>query len=953
MTESESLIGQTISHYRIVEKLGGGGMGVVYKAEDTRLHRFVALKFLPQDVARDAQALARFQREAQAASALNHPNICTIYDIGEQDGQAFIAMEFLDGMTLKQFLSAKLVDAEKLLDISIDIAAGLEAAHSRGIIHRDIKPANIFVTKGGHTKILDFGLAKVPASAESSHSVSADRTETRTIEDQFLTSPGSTIGTVAYMSPEQVRGKELDPRTDLFSFGVVLYEMATGQLPFRGDTSGVIFRDILDRAPAPPSRINHDVSPRLEEIIQKCLEKDRDVRCQSAAELRADLKRLKRDSDTAKSQAVPSASPSGVTTSNAPTSHRWLWAGGIAIVFVAVLASVWLRSPLAPLRILGTRQLTHDSSQKGGLLTDGTRIYFGETTGESFSILEVSAAGGEVATINAGNSVPNLTSISPDGAELLGTIGYPDGEIWTYPVPAGTPLRVGDLTGHDPAWSPDGRLFFGKRNEIWIAEHDGSSPRKLLSAENFPQRLQFSPDGTHLRFTSLDPATSASSLWEARLDGTALREVLPGWNKAPSECCGSWTHDGKYFIFLSLHNGISDVWALPEKTSFGRSVSRVPIQLTTGPLQMFDVLPARDGKHLYAIGTQLKAELVKFDSKTSQLVPVLGGISAGDVEYTRDGAWVAYVQYPEGTLWRSRADGSDRRQLTQSPTQAALVHWSPDGQQIAFAATAPGKPWRVFIVPADGGAAQAINSKDESETDPTWSADGSTIAFGHNTLQGGEPNYIATFDLKSKQITRIPGSDGLFAPRWSPNGKYIVALSGDNNSLMLYDTQAKTWKKMMQLKEHFGYLTWSRDSASFFYDTNNTNQPGFYKMRIGDGKVERVVDLKPYRLYPGPFGGGSVDWPRHRRCATFHAGHQHLGDLRIRGRFSLSAVQLGFWLSSGDISEHPRGKPRPSTRSCSNGLVIRKTRRALGHMTWKQAHFARCAALGIAVPPTS
>ena len=856
MPSQDSFLGHIVSHYRIAEKLGGGGMGVVYKAEDTRLHRFVALKFLPLEVARDAQALARFQREAQAASALNHPNICTIYDIGEQDGQAFIAMEFLDGMTLKQFLSARLLDAEKLLDISIDIAAGLEAAHSRGIIHRDIKPANIFVTKGGHTKILDFGLAKVSASAESSHSGSANQSETRTIDDQFLTSPGSTIGTVAYMSPEQVRGKELDPRTDLFSFGVVLYEMATGQLPFRGDTSGVIFRDILDRAPAPPSRVNHDVSPRLEEIIQKCLEKDRDVRCQSASELRADLKRLKRDSDTARSQAVQSAGASGVTPP--PALRRLLWAGGIVAVFVAVLGGLWLRSPLPPPRILGTRQLTHDSSQKVGMLTDGTRIYFGETTGQSFSILEVSAAGGDVAVINAGNSVPNLTSISPDGAELLGTIGgFPDGEIWAYPVPAGAALRIGDLTGHDPAWAPDGRLFFGRRNDIWIAEHDGGSPHKLLSASDFPVKLQFSPDGTHLRFTSIDLATSASSLWEAKLDGTELREVLPGWNKPPSEYCGGWTQDGKYSVFLSSHNGISDVWTLPEKTSFGRSVSHVPIQLTTGPLQMFDVLPARDGKHLFAIGTQLKAELVKFDSKTSQLVPVLGGISAGDVEFTRDGAWVAYVQYPEGTLWRSRADGSDRRQLTHSPTQTALVHWSPDGQQIAFAATAPGKPWRVFVVPVDGGSAQPINPKDESETDPTWSADGSTIAFGHNTLQGGEPNYIAMFDVKTKQITRVAGSDGFYAPRWSPDGKYIVALSGGNNSLVLYDTRAKTWKKLMQLKEHFGYLTWSPDSTSVFYDTNNTNQPGFYKLRVSDGKAERVVDLKPYRLYPGPFGGAA------------------------------------------------------------------------------------------------
>ena len=323
----------------------------MYKAEDTRLHRFVALKFLPPDIARDPQVLARFQREAQAASALNHPNICTIYDIGEENGQAFIAMEFLDGVTLKQFLAGKALDSEKLFEVAIDIAAGLEAAHSRGIIHRDIKPANIFVTKLGHTKILDFGLAKVSSSTEGSRSA-MDHSESRTIEDQFLTSPGSTIGTIAYMSPEQVGGKDLDPRTDLFSFGVVLYEMATGSLPFRGDTSGVIFRDILDRPPVPPSRVNSAVSPRLEEIIHKCLEKDRDVRCQSASELRADLKRLKRDSDTAKSQPMQSASSTSSTSGLAtpspslPPSRRWIWAVGLAVVaVVATLGIAWMRAP--------------------------------------------------------------------------------------------------------------------------------------------------------------------------------------------------------------------------------------------------------------------------------------------------------------------------------------------------------------------------------------------------------------------------------------------------------------------------------------------------------------------------------------------------------------------------------------------------------------------------------
>src|SRR5271165_6341359 len=786
--DSRPVIGRTISHYRILEKLGGGGMGVVYKAEDTQLHRFVALKFLPDELAKDPQALARFQREAQAASALNHPNICTIHEIGEQNGQPFIVMEFLDGMTLKARIAGKALDVETTLPLAIEIADALDAAHAAGIIHRDIKPANIFVTKRGHAKVLDFGLAKLSLKAQSV----SEGAPTLEITDEHLTSPGSTLGTIAYMSPEQVRGKELDPRTDLFSFGSVFYEMATGALPFGADTSGLVFDAILNRAPVAPRRLNPQLPPRLEDVVTKCLEKDRDLRYQHASEVRTDLQRLKRDSESARlTLTQPTGQPK--------RRSRWrvlAAACGVAVVAILLVVGARWKGSGTPLRTtLSQVTFAEGVEEYPAWSPDGKALLYTGEVGKIRKIFRKDLASGQDSQLTRGESDELQPTWSPDGKRVAFVRAHqPDvklqpgdvfgmfqeGDVWVLDLASGEETKLVE-NAFNPAYSPDGQhiavdaSWAGPRR-IWLLDRQGHNPQQVTtdtSEEVAHLAPAWSPDGRKIVFQN-----RAGTKFDIRLVSLVSKQMNWITNDFFTNIRPSWSPSGRFIYFSSYRSGGINIWRA--RVNKDGTLSGSLQQVTAGAGQDVEVAVSPDGKRLAYATLRQNADIWRLP--VSPQTGLTNGTPEAVISTTREdsrGSWspdskmVAFNSDRAGdmNIWLFTLADSSTRQLTTGHGGDFQPNWSPDEKKIAFFSSRSGSPniWEVEIA---SGTLRRLTSNSGVNVNPFYSPEGTFIAY-HSDQRGRLEVWVMNADGSNPRRLTNVGVMGHFM-HWAADGLGIV-----------------------------------------------------------------------------------------------------------------------------------------------------------------------------------
>ncbi len=836
------LSGTKLGQYEILSPLGAGSMGEVYRARDTRLDREVAIKVLPELVSLDPERLLRFEQEAKAAAALNHRNILAVHQMGNYQGMPYLVSELLEGKTLTEHIRRGPLPLRKAISYGVQIARGLAAAHEKSVVHRDLKPDNLFVTKDDRVKILDFGLAKVIQPKQGAAHLSAT-----------ITLPGVALGTIGYMSPEQVRGLHTDHRADIFAFGAILYEMVMGKRSFERGTSADTISAILNDEPPSISQLSPDTPVAVERVVRRCLEKDPSQRFHSASDLAFALEALSDPTISPASGAYP-------IVSNEPRSPRFKIIAGLFVAAVVIaVAAYFLLQPPPPPRVSNYVQLTHDGQQKSIIGTDGARIYLslGEVRAGSFAfhgIAEMSSTGSEpkkISIMPSVNMVP--VDLSPDGSQVLAIDGEgapPKGPLWSLEILGGSPRRLGDIIAETASWSPDSkRLAYSVLGDLFLANSDGTDAHKLISVKGDILNITWSPDGSRLRFDSSETAGTVGQQleWEVSTSGNNLHRLFEGWHNPPNECCGRWTPDGKYFVFQSG----DQIWTAAQKGSFLRANPQ-PVPLTSSPLSLSSPVPSKDGRKLFVIGQTYRGELMRYDAKSAQLAPFLDGISAEFVDFSKDGQWVTYVAYREGALWRSKVDGSERVQLTYPPMYPVLPRWSPDGSKIIFFefARAADKPARIYQVSRDGGSPRELLPDDHTQQlDPNWSPDGTKIIFAG---ESNDPSSaIRVLDLGTHQISSLPGSDGLYSPRWSPDGRYVSAFSADSKTLLLFDFHTEKWSELAQ--GSLSWLNWSHDSQ-YVYVLDFRGKDAVVRIRVADHKAEQVVDLKNF-ITVGRYGG--------------------------------------------------------------------------------------------------